>query len=98
MKIFYIKRETNKGNIYRRTTNVWKCFLWWKVKLIYSYGIRIHSWYVPGVRQAIQPIGYFWKASDRVPPATNRWESEYIIKEMFTNLKTTTTTLKDNRH
>lgn len=87
MKIFYIKRETSGKNIYTRTTNVWKYFLWWKIKLLYSYGIRIHNWSVPGVRQAVCPLSFFWKESDRRPPATTKWETEYFHKELFTNLK-----------
>jgi len=90
MKFFHIKRETTKGNIYHRETKVYKYFLWWKVRLLYCYGIRVYNWCVPGCRQALQPLGPFWtfgKKSDKVIPSSTKWETEYLTKEMFTYLK-----------
>jgi len=84
MKIFSIRRITDKWNIYHRTTEVWLCIFGWKYKLLYRYGIREYHWYIPGVKQYLEPI--IFGTYNRVPPASTKWENEYFTKQMFTNL------------
>lgn len=86
MKLFSIKRKTDKLPIYARTTTVYKCLFGIKIKILHKYGFRDYYYCISGVRQYLQPY-LFGNNYKRYPPASTKWEDEYFSKRVLTNLK-----------
>jgi len=71
MKLFYIKRKTTNG-----ITCVYRCFLFFKLKLLYKYKVAYRHWKIPGM-----------ESGGRVAATTRRYD-QYFKGWVFIDLLT----------